>query len=321
LPGLDFRFYASRINKDGIFKWQSASVCTLSGEKYIWNTTNDGRGGVLIVWKDKRSGSWDIYAQRVDSTGNVLWQLNGVLVCSAIYTQDDPVVVSDGAGGAFIVWDDSRGTYVNIYAQSLDSLGNARWQVNGIAVCTADSGQAWPCIIRDGNKGAIISWIDWRTGANDIYAQELDSTGNPYWLLNGITVCSAAGSQSNDYYNRQNHIISDDQGGAITVWHDTRSGVDVDVYAQRIRGDNNGVAGEPIDRGLIYQTHLKIYPNPFKHYAAVSGLPEGIVMKVYDITGRVVNITKDRKIGKNLPTGVYFVTAVGYKPTKIIKLK
>jgi hypothetical protein len=34
---------------------------------------SDGTGGAIITWRDKRSGSeYDIYAQRIDSSGNVI---------------------------------------------------------------------------------------------------------------------------------------------------------------------------------------------------------------------------------------------------------
>ena len=324
------QIYGQRVDSDGNIKWGLGGVtlCTLTvGDRSIGGITTDNRGGGIVVWYDLRNSGvskGDIYAQRVDSSGNVLWQLNGVPVCTDTAQQDQPVITTDGSGGAFFSWYDLRGvsgTERKIYSQKIDSLSNNIWQTNGVPICAAGGGCAWPCIIRDGNKGAIISWIDWRTGENNIYAQELDSTGNPYWLLNGISVCSAVGSQSNDYYNRQNHIITDDRGGAITVWHDTRSGTSIDIYAQRLSGNNNGVAGKPDGSGLVYQIRLMVYPNPFKAFAQIAGVKQGEEVKVYDIAGRLVERGNNNVIGKKLSAGVYFVFVNGFQPTKITKIK
>ena len=36
-------------------------------------------------------------------------------ICAATGNQDSPAMVSDGAGGAIIAWEDDRGSYYNIY--------------------------------------------------------------------------------------------------------------------------------------------------------------------------------------------------------------
>jgi hypothetical protein len=45
------------------------------------------------------------------------WIDNGAPVCTEPYVQDDPAIVSDGAGGAIIVWEDDRPDWFSdIYA-------------------------------------------------------------------------------------------------------------------------------------------------------------------------------------------------------------
>ena len=68
----------------------------------------DGAGGTIITWWDTRGGTPDIYAQRLDGAGVARWTAGGVVVCSAAKFQVNPVIVSDGVGGAIIVWDDNR---------------------------------------------------------------------------------------------------------------------------------------------------------------------------------------------------------------------
>jgi len=90
------------------------------------------------------------------------WIENGVPVCTAPYVQEDPAIVSDGAGGAIIVWSHIN-TQRDIFAQRLDGDGIALWTVNGVAVCAASGEQLDPAIASDGAGGAIIVWEDNRS--------------------------------------------------------------------------------------------------------------------------------------------------------------
>ncbi len=101
--------------------------------------------------------------------------------------------------------------------------------------------QRLPQIVADGSGGAFITWVDFRAGNFDIYAQRIDADGNPLWAAEGLAISTAASSQ----YSPQ--IITDNSGGVIITWYDHRNG-NSDIYAQRINGDGivqwavNGVA-------------------------------------------------------------------------------
>ncbi|MDQ7799614.1 MAG: T9SS type A sorting domain-containing protein [Candidatus Edwardsbacteria bacterium] len=110
----------------------------------------------------------------------------------------------------------------------------AQWAADGAAVCTAAGSQEHPTIVSDGTGGAIITWYDFRNGNNDIYAQRVNSAGEPQWAAGGVALCTAAESQ---YYPT---IVSDGTGGAIITWYDFRNVTNCDIYAQRVNS-----AGEP----------------------------------------------------------------------------
>jgi len=101
------------------------------------NICSDLAGGALITWEDERTGSFDIYAQRVDKDGNFKWTSGGVAICSASGDQSYPEICSDGVGGAIITWEDDRGADANIYAQRINMDGAVQWTSGGIAICTA----------------------------------------------------------------------------------------------------------------------------------------------------------------------------------------
>ncbi len=232
-PGTGYDVYAQRVDTLGFRKWATAGVpiCSLLNDSYGMNLVSDGEGGALIAWRDYRSGtSWDIYAQRIDSSGNVFWAPDGAPVCLASQTQDVPGIVSDGAGGAIIAWRDFRtGTNFDIYAQRIDSTGSAVWTADGVPVCATGENQMNPVTVSDGSGGAIITWQDFRSSTSyDIYAQRIGPTGTPAWVVDGIPVSIAVNDQVNP------RAVSDAAGRTVIAWEDARSGLSWDIYAQRV---------------------------------------------------------------------------------------
>jgi hypothetical protein len=71
---------------------------------------SDGAGGAIIAWLDGRDaipytlGTYTIFAQRVDPSGNRLWNGDGVQVTPSFGGPQYYSMVSDGSGGAIIVW-------------------------------------------------------------------------------------------------------------------------------------------------------------------------------------------------------------------------
>ncbi len=191
---------------------------------------SDGANGAIMVWVDNRTGSSDIYAQRVSSLGVPMWIPDGVVICSATGIQSNATIVSDGAGGAIITWNDLRSGNSDIYAQRINAMGVVQWTANGVVVCNAASTQLVPTIVSDAASGAIIAWQDLRSGAYDIYAQRLNGSGIPQWTANGVLICNAASDQYGPV------LVTDGANGAIITWYDFRNGSHYDIYAQRING-------------------------------------------------------------------------------------
>lgn len=100
-------------------------------------------------------------------------------------------------------------------------------------ISTASGYQNAPTIVSDGLGGAIITWQDSRNGNSDIYAQRIDASGVVQWTADGVAISSASSSQVRP------NIVSDNSGGAIISWEDSRNG-NFDLYAQRI--DASGIA-------------------------------------------------------------------------------
>jgi len=195
-------------------------------------SVSDGSGGAIIAWQDKRSGNYDIYAQRVSTNGAVQWAANGVAICSMDSDQVSPAIISDGSGGAIIAWQDKRSGSYDIYAQRVNASGVLQWSPStGDSVCKAAFDQVNIAMVSDGSGGALIAWEDYRSNAGpglaDVYTQKVNALGVPQWTANGIGVCTQAAAQHGP------RIISDGSGGAFLTWYDRRAG-NYDIYAQRV---------------------------------------------------------------------------------------
>ena len=67
--------YVQRVDSVGYMRWtpNGFPLCDTVGSQRDPSIVPDGLGGAIVAWDDHRGASWDIYAQRVDSSGNVIW--------------------------------------------------------------------------------------------------------------------------------------------------------------------------------------------------------------------------------------------------------
>lgn len=217
--------------KDGV------ALCPSGGDQWYASITADGAGGAFIAWYEVRSGvayDFDVFAQRIDRGGNILWAQEGVPICTLPGAQGGPQIEADGTGGAIIAWRDERSGTSDIYAQRINAEGVVQWTASGVAVVTERYGQYGPSIVPDGSGNFIIVWRDDRSGVGQVYCQKLDGNGNPQWAANGVAVCPTV------WWQDWPRALSDGAGGAIIVWEDERySIINSFVYAQRIDGNGN----------------------------------------------------------------------------------
>jgi len=235
--GSSWDVYAQRIDPTGTAVWTANGVpiCTAVNNQFYPQLSPDGAGGAIITWTDYRNGSnTAIYAQRVNAAGVVQWAVDGAPVSTLATLAYMPAIVTDGAGGAIITWNDTRNGSTNsdIFAQRMNAAGVPLWTANGVNVCTVASDQLYPWMVADGSNGAVIAWLDER-GADDIYAQRINSGGAIQWPAAGVPIRTGFGFQTDD---STPGMIPDGSGGIIIAWSDWRTGINNDVYAQRVNG-------------------------------------------------------------------------------------
>lgn len=207
-----------------------------------------GSGDVIIAWVDFRNEeAGDVYAQKISSDGELLWNSAGVPLCLFEEIQISLNIVPDGNGGAYVLWNDSRNTGgSDIYGTHIDTNGNivTGWAVDGNPIASTTGIQNQHTFWEDGQNGAILAWHDTRNPDDyNLYMQRIASNGDLLWDVDGNLLTGAVGPQESP------KIAPDGTGNFIFSWRDM--GIDNfgDIKAQRV--DLNG--------DLLWANEVEVY--------------------------------------------------------------
>jgi hypothetical protein len=229
--------FAQRVDREGQAVWDEKviAVCRLESDQEQPMLVPDSSGGAIVVWQDFRSGdNWDVFAQRIDRSGNLRWSDGGVSISTAAGDQLGPQIAADGHGGALIAWQDLReGPDSDLYAQAVDSTGQVQWSVDGIPILAGPGTQLVSQVVKCG-PGGVFVWGDSRGGGTEvsIYAQRVDASGSPMWGPSGVLVEDGAAPDAHPV------SIPDGRGGVIVAWE---SGP---IYAQRLDASGSLLWGD-----------------------------------------------------------------------------
>jgi hypothetical protein len=162
------------------------------------------------------------------------WIANGNPVCVDAGNQSSPVAVADGAGGAYVAWQDNRRPPRQIFVQRIDSAGNVApgWSVGGAQVSSetffdataTESDWAAP----DGAGGVFLAWQRYNGTAWEIRLQRITSAGAPApgWPAGGVLV---------DDTDVNSAVLAEDgMGGVYVGWW--KGGGSLTLHLQHVDG-------------------------------------------------------------------------------------
>jgi hypothetical protein len=183
--------YVQHLSSDGETLW---SVTQTSADDS--DIAADGMGGAIFVWESYKSYSTgvNVHVQRFGGSGS-LWDVN---LHSGVH-QLKPSVASDGAGGAFISWEENS----VVKAQSLDPLGAARWPTPSVSLGPG----GLPRIISASGGSALVAWLN----AGSLLVRKIGPSGVPLWGA-PLEVGPISGEL---------RVTSTPDGGMILVWEHT----------------------------------------------------------------------------------------------------
>lgn len=185
-----------------------------------------------------------IWVLKIGTDGEVLWY-DPVRELTAL-VHPTTGLVSDGSGGAIVVWEDHR-QGMALHAQKVNFEGEGQWQENGVPVCTGLP-EVSPRfeVTGNGDGGVVVAWID---GDRKLFIQMIDASGQRLGDNRGILIATGV-------CNLPVKLSGNSENGFIIGWcagkeahHPEKS------YVQRIDSDGNLLWGEegirlnPEDRG------------------------------------------------------------------------
>jgi hypothetical protein len=235
----------------------------------------DGHGGAIYSWMTNGTKGVQVYANRIDSLGNIRWGSSGVLLCPDSVSgggAPNPSICEDGIGGCYVAFSIGASSQP-IICHHLDSNGNILWGPQGKLITNTFPSQfyqAYPSLVNDGGNGVFITFYDNNNqGPNPgLYAQRLGFDGSMQWGNYGVAIELAADI-------RQPKAIADGQNGIAVAWADYS--ITPSYYQLRMnRLDHNGqlqftAGSEKINtiQGLGYGPFFRLMLSTQKNYIAV----------------------------------------------------
>ena len=325
-PSGDRDLFAQHFGRDGAPRWSPGGIpiCSQPGDQgrslaSCWQYIScypsiaavaDNAGGAIVAWIDSRADFYgDVFAQRVDPTGALLWAPQGVPLCTATGAESTVVAVQDGAGGLIAVWQDARinsFTQLDLYAQRIGGDGVVRWMSDGVPLSTAAGDQTLyivdqpsSCITADGAGGFFAAW---KSPGGVATAQHLDASGARLWPTQGLQISgTGAGNVS---------VVPDGSTTCTLLWG-------VDLCELRARSSSGAVTGIGRTESVAFQVQ-GVRPNPARGQFMVDFSlvePGAVRLDVFDIAGRLVARQDSGQLDpgshafvmRELPPGVYTV--------------
>ena len=252
-PEVDDNIYAQKINRAGQTLWPNPFVVindsqTTAAPQLNPRVVTTSDNGVIVAWEDFRLNNQnaDLFAQKISAAGVLQWNPAGVLITDADFAQVGIRLAADNAGGAYMVWDDTRnGNAPNYdtFAQHVNSSGTMLWENNGKAICIAENEQSGSLIKVSGNN-IFINWMDIRNGSVGIYYQVLNSSGAIQLAANGQQVFWGLSGDT----PLQNYLLLPRTDDVVAIWQDTRfANIGYQIYFQIVNADGSLEAGMEVN--------------------------------------------------------------------------
>lgn len=349
--------YAQRFDNTGTKVWAN-DVRMVDAAGFQSNPSIVKSGNKFVaMWSDPRiaTSNRNIYVQQLDINGALQWTPNGGVALDGLpivtstghqpasSTTSGFVMTDDGLGGAYIVWDDARGTNNSIYTQKVNNDASLSFAVDGALIASSTAGnQRTPVVINHPTNGVIIGWLSSAVSTNgEIYAANLKTDGTLPVTYTSITATANSNQTINVKWNIASEVNTEkytveraDDNGLFTKIGEVKA-AKLSTYnfldINPIKGTNyyrvtgidfdgtlslSPIASAKLDNLQTYQ--VSVYPNPVQEEINIV-IPQSLQgsktlsFKIYDVTGSLklskeVAITNQVNYNfslSTLATGVY----------------
>jgi hypothetical protein len=285
-PGITSTLFAQHFDMNGDPVWTTpVQVSTKTIPFFVFpKIVSDGNNGFFIVFDTSNpvnSSFIDVYAQHVDSSGN-LWSADGIQVAnsSTEHKSTGGFCYSEANNELYVVMQilDAGQSNSGVGIQGLDINGNALFGANGIQLKNPDPIYFNPHALVDAGNGLIAIFSYGSFGAQHLSSIKTDYTGSLMWGYEPI-ICN---------YNSNKDDLSagtfiNDQ--TVIVWDDDR--IDYGVYMQNLKGDGSfGIITNINEIRNVNQ--IALYPNPSQstYVSFMSDKNEQVIIVIRNLEGK-----------------------------------
>ncbi|MBU0690856.1 T9SS type A sorting domain-containing protein [bacterium] len=177
--------YVQHIDSEGNDIWEYNGMRVILSDEPVNRPIQafSEQNGLYVIWEDFRNGSnLDLYAQRIDDEGNLLWDEAGLLLCGESGDQQTASIAINESGGVFAAWTDGRGFWDDIYGTNLLPNGQPSdewWEEgSGGVICEIAEHQTMPVLAPLSADQTLLAWVDWRSTERepvmDLYMQSIN---------------------------------------------------------------------------------------------------------------------------------------------------
>ncbi|MBI5193676.1 MAG: hypothetical protein HZA08_09585 [Nitrospirae bacterium] len=272
--------YGRFVSTSGVPSLTNFPISTSLYNKYrpavYFNGTN-----YLVVWFDYRAGTSDIYGQILSKNGSLIGP--EIPITTNAGSQLRPVIGFNGVNYLIIWWDDRNGVDADIYGQMVSPSGALAG--SEIPISTSVGNQQRPEIKAYGSDFFVV-WEDDRNGNLDVYGRFVTSAG----ALSGTEFPIASSVNNED-----SPMIGFDGTRFFVVWRDNNSGIQTDIYGQRL-SVTGALIGSPfaITTGAGYKKPGNIiFDNDDRYFVVWDECPAASCYRTTlgDIYGRFIKKT------------------------------
>ncbi len=199
------------------------------------SAVSDGAGGAVIAWYEVPNGAFMCRAQRVDSSGTLLFPAGGAAVAStAGPLRVSPDVMFDaGSGSTYVFYGESDALQANfaVYGQKFDATGARQWGEGGAPITSLSSSQTSFVRTTKTSGGAMVAWFE-AVGpmAANVRAAMVDETG---------AVVGSVVTVDTNFASKTRLSAAATADGSMALVYGEASAGDLDIRSLRMNPDGS----------------------------------------------------------------------------------
>ncbi|NQT62849.1 MAG: T9SS type A sorting domain-containing protein [Candidatus Marinimicrobia bacterium] len=218
----NFHIYLQRLDINGEPQWNPGGILVSDAPNYSWiavyhmNLAVDGAVNAIISTVDTRTGTWEVYAYKIDVDGNHVWDASGLALSANGRDNISPRLVAETADNSLIVtWSDD---FSSLRLQRVSSEGQVLWGESGINVSTFNASLLSPQPVRSSDGHILVQAVK-QTGSfpalsSQVILQKYALDGTAQWT----SWLPLASSVSFPMGNWLQDLQPDLDGGAFSAW-------------------------------------------------------------------------------------------------------